>query len=517
MPIVKFTNAGVAGLNLDVEPNDLAISPAVEWSGGGNVRFNDGYTEKFLGHSAVNGTPSVTPYGVFFTNNAARYEVYTGLTKIYAVTGSTHTDITRALGDYTGTSSDKWNGSTLAGTLILNNGVDDPQFWAGVLATPCAKLTNWPANTKAKIIRTLDNFIIALNITESGTNYPSMVRWSTPADPGSLPASWDYTLATNDSGRVEGVLSSTPDKIVDGLALGNTFMIYKENSTYSMQYVGGTDIFRFASVSKTSGALGIDCAASFPGGHAVLADGDIVLNQGGATQSIIDRRMRRWLFNNIDSDNRQRSFTVPNLRRNEVWFCFPQLGQTWPDKALIWNYKDNTWGVRDIPNLTHANAGVIAAASSDTWDSRTEVWDDADGIWAVDEYSQATPRVMMASSDGGLFLADISRSFNGSPMTSYIERTGLDFGAPESRKLCKGVRPRFDAAEGTVIRVYVGAQSDLDGAITWSPAVNFTVGTSLKADLFVSGRYLAVKFESVAQGAWRLKSFDMDIEIVGDY
>ena len=156
-------------------------------------------------------------------------------------------------------------------------------------------------------------------------------------------------------------------------------------------------------------------------------------------------------------------------------------------------------------------------ASSDTWDSRTDTWEEADGVWAVDEYSQATPRVMMASSDGGLFLADISRSFNGSPMTSYIERTGLDFGAPEARKLCKGVRPRFDAAEGTVIRVYVGSQSDLDGAITWSPAVNFTVGTSLKADFFVSGRYLAIKFESVAQGAWRLKTFDMDIEMVGYY
>lgn len=518
MPFVKFTNCGEAGLILDTEPNDAPITPAIGWSGGGNIRFNEGYAEKFLGHKSVNGTPVVTPYGIFFTQASARYEVYTGLTKIYALTGTTHTDITRALGNYTGTNADKWNGSILSGTLILNNGVDDPQFWGGSTGTPCAKLTNWPANTKAKVVRTFDNYVIALNITEAATNYPSMVRWSTAADPGTLPASWDYTLATNDSGRVEGVLSSTPDKIVDGLQLGNTFMIYKENSTYAMQYIGGTDVFRFTSVSKASGSLGIDCAALFPGGHAVLSDGDIVVNNGsGAPQSIIDRRMRRWIFNNIDSDNRQRSFAVSNIRRNEVWFCFPTVGQTWSNTAAVWNYKDNTWGIRDIPNLTHANSGVILASSTDTWDASTETWDTEDGIWAVDEYSQASPRLMLASSDGGLFLADLTRSFNGSPMTAYIERTGLDFGSPESMKLCKGVRPRIDAADDTVIRIYVGSQDDLGAAIDWGSAMNYTVGTDLKVDCFVASRYLAIKFESVAQAPWRLKTFDMEIDQIGMY
>lgn len=518
MPLFRFKNAGKAGLNLDNEPNDLASGEIIEWSGGGNVRFNNGYVEKFTGHSTPNGTPVVTPYGIFFSNVTNRYQVYTGLAKIYAVTGTTHTNITRALGDYTGAAANRWNGGTLAGTLILNNGVDDPQFWAGDIGTPCAKLTNWPANTKAKVIRVLDNFVIALNITESSSNYASMVRWSTPADPGTLPASWDYTDPTNESGRVEGVLSSTPDKIVDGLALGNTFMIYKENSTYSMQYTGGQDVFRFACVSKTSGILGIDCVASFHGGHAVLADGDIVLNQGvGSMQSIIDRKMRSWIYNNIDSDNREKSIAVTNARKNEIWFCIPQVGQTWPNTAVVWNYMDNTWGIRDLPSITHANAGIISASTVDVWDNRTDVWDDADGVWAVDEYSKTTPRVMMTSSDGNLYLADITRSFNGTPMTAYIERTGLDFGAPDKIKMCKGVRPRFDAADGTIIRVYVGQQSDLDGAITWSTPVNFTIGTSLKADLFVTGRYLAIKFESVAQGSWRLKTFDMDIEFVGDY
>lgn len=527
MALVKFVNVGAAGLELDVAPNDApalpanAKSPVFAWTGGGNMRFKEGYAEKFLGHSAPHGAPTVAPYGVFFSQAAARYEVYTGLTKIYGVASTTHTDITRALGNYTGTASDKWNGCTLSDILILNNGIDDPQFWGGVLATPFAKLTNWPASTKCKVMRSYEGALVALNITEGATNYKSMVRVSTSADPGTLPASWDYTSATNDSVRVEGKLSETPDAIVDGLELGNQFMIYKENSTYSMRLVGGEDIYAFDNVSKESGALGVNCVAPIPGAHAVFSDGDIVLNQGAeGPQSIIDKRVRRWLFNNLDSDNRGRSFAVSYKRRNEVWFCFPEVGQSWCNKALVWNYSENTFGVRDIPNLAHANAGVISASSTDTWDSRTDVWNDADGTWGFDEYSQSTKRLMMASTDTGLYLADVGRSFNGAPMTAYIERTGMDFAAiglgADRVKLCKEVRLRVDAAAGTVIRVYVGFQDDLEDAIDWGAAHDFTVGTDKKVDCFVSGVYLAIKFESVAQGPWRISNFDMDIEDIGE-
>ena len=390
MALVRFTNVGAVGLVLDPAANDVpagAGTSVFAWTGGGNIRFKEGYAEKFLGHTAPHGAPSVTPYGVAFAQNGAnRYEVYTGLAKAYAVTSTTHTDITRAAGDYTGTASDKWNFCTLSDILIANNGVDDPQYWNGNTATDFAALTNWPANTKCKVMRSFGGALVALNVTESGTNYRSMVRVSTVADPGTLPASWDYTDATKDTIRVEGKLSETPDAIVDGLELGDFFMIYKENSTYSMRYVGGESVYGFENVSRMSGALGVNCVTALPGGHAVFADGDIVINQGvEGPKSIIDGRARRWLFNNLDSDNRARSFAVTNLRRNEVWFCFPEVGQSWCNKALVWNYNENTFGIRDLPNLAHANAGIISATSTDTWDSRTDTWDEADGIWAVDE------------------------------------------------------------------------------------------------------------------------------------
>lgn len=518
MPLQKLNLVGAAGFSFDAQPDDLPMQP-IGWSGGNNMRFRDGYAEKMLGHNAPNGAPLVTPYHIDFVQGAGqqRYEVYTGLAKMYAMQNNVHTDITRISGDYTGTIDDRWTSAILSSTLLLNNGKDVPQFWAGNPAAKAADIAAWPATLRCKVLRTFDNYVFALNITESGINLPSTIRWSSGADPGTLPASY-VPAATNDAGRVSGVLSSTPDYVIDGLQLGNTFMIYKENSTYAAQYVGGSEIFALRSIAKTSGILAIECVAAFAGGHAVLADGDIVVNAGlEGPQSIIDKRMRRWLFNNIDTDNRQRSFAVANRRMNEIWFCFPSVGMTWPNVALIWNYKDNTWGLRDMPSAAHANAGAILANSSSVWDAAVDTWDNTDGIWGVDEYSQATPRVMIASVDPGLYLADITRSFNGAPMTAFCERTGMDFGEPERMKLCKGIRPRFDSAAGTIIQIYVGFQNDLDDAIDWGMPINFTVGTDLRADCFVTGRFLAVKFLSNAQGPWRMQQFDIDILEMGEY
>ena len=102
-------------------------------------------------------------------------------------------------------------------------------------------------------------------------------------------------------------------------------------------------------------------------------------------------------------------------------------------------------------------------------------------------------------------------------MVSRVEKSGMSFDAPEQIKYCRGVRPRIEAQQGTQINIYLGSQDDLDGPITWEPPVAFTVGTDLSADIEVSGRYLAVRFESTGIVSWRMKQFDLDVSVVGGY
>ena len=515
--LVKIDNAGQYGIAADAFASEL---PNNAWSGGRNIRFRNGYAEKFSGQNAIYDPPTVTPYGLFPLSTATgRFWIYAGLAKLYAVSNATHTNITRQTAgvdvDYAATADTRWNGGVLSGIAILNNGVDDPQYWAGDVGTKAAALTAWPANTKCAVIRTFKNYLVALNITKAGTNYPYMVKWSHPADPGALPVSWDQTDATKDAGEYD--LSDDPGRIIDGLALGDTFIVYKEGAYYSMQYIGPPYIFRFQKISDYGGALAANCVAAFPGGHLVFGQGDVFVHSGGAPTSILTGAMRKWLYSNLDSQYYGRSFVVSNQANSEIWICFPETGKTSCNLALVWNWKDNTVTVRDLPDATAGASGVIDYSLSDSWASDTETWDADATPWNFNEYTQAAERLMLASTGTKIYLADASKTFAGSNFTAYMQREGMAFDAPEVVKLVKGLRPRFDAPVGTTINVYLGGAMDMATGTTWSGPYPYTVGTTYKVDGFASGRYIAVKFESTGAVSWRLKSYDIDIDQQGGF
>ncbi len=514
--LVQIDGCGDLGVSRDAFAPEL---PNNAWSDARNVRFREGYAEKMRGHSAPFGTPSVKPFHVQpLTTGAGRYWLYAGLHELYYVdTFNQHNKITRAAGTYSATEDMRWNGGTFAGIAILNNGVDVPQYWAG--SGLAQNLTAWPATYRAKVIRPFRQFLLALNVTKGSTNYPHLVAWSHSAsDPGSLPTSWDITDPTLDAGEYD--LADDQTVIVDGLALGDSFIVYKESAYYLVRPVGPPRIFEFYKLADNAGALGPNCVATFPGGHVVLGQGDIWVHSGGPPRSILDRVMRRWLFGQLDADTFVRSFIASNPLQNEVWCCFPVVGGTAATLALIWNWKDNTFTVRELPGVAHADFGVVDSIAADAIDSQTAFIDDETRIFdAAPDVTKSAVRLMMASpTDTQFYLADQSKTFNGTAMTAYVRREGLGFGAPKRTKMLKSVVPVIEAPVGTQVEIRTGATMDPTVPTTWNAYQTFTVGTDIELHQFAHGRYLAVEFRSTSVTAeWRLKRYGLDVDVRGSY
>ena len=129
-----------------------------------------------------------------------------------------------------------------------------------------------------KSIRAFRSFLVALNVTRGGVSYPRVVKWSTEAGIQGVPSSWNETTSTVDAGEYE--LADTKGDILDGLQLRDTFMIYKEDATYSMSFVGTPFIFSFRQLSPTIGAISKNCVAEFDGGHAIFGKGNFYINDG---------------------------------------------------------------------------------------------------------------------------------------------------------------------------------------------------------------------------------------------
>lgn len=515
MSLIRIPQAGAVGVIRDLSAHEL---PPNAWSDASNIRFLDGYAYQFYGHGEVYNVPSgpsAVPQHVVPCNVAgARYWIYTTASGTFAVTVSagaaTHTDITHAT-PRTGVVN-RWTSTLLSGIPVLNTGDTSavPMSWNLNLANKFVDLANWPANTYCKSLRAFKNFLVALNITKSGTNYPFMVKWSHPADPGALPISWDPADATKDAGEFD--LAEGQDSIVDGLQLRDSFLIYKESSIWRMDFTGGPYVFRFSKVLGTSGALNRNCVVEIDGQHLVLTNSDVIVHDGQAANSVLDKQTRRYLFQQIDIDNADKCFVFKNPFLNEAFICYPGLGSSVCDRAMIWNWVDKTVSFRSLPNLNHAAFGPVDDTLLGTWASDIDPWDSDLSAWAGPGFVPALSRVIMASTDQKLYLLDASASFNGSIPSAYLERRGLSLGAPESVKLVRSVRPRISGNLGQTVQIQVGySNSSPYDEPTWGATMNHVIGQTVSNDCLVSGRYIAVRFASGTAYQWRLDSYDLDV------
>lgn len=586
MAIVKINNCG-QGVNTDLMPEEL---PMGVWTDCHNMRFRNGFAERFRGMVNIFDAPTVTPYWIApYGTATTRYWIHAGLTRLFADDGVSRLEITptaagqtissitnvtttatlttaaphglssgaivqvsgttpaaysgtfavtvtgadtftyvmasdpggaaSVVGTYlaqvllTSTIDDRWTGGTLNGIFVCTNGKDVPLYWAGNTANDLASLTGWDANERCKAIRPFKNYLIALNITKTATNYPHMVKWSDAAVPGAVPASWDETSVTGDDGENE--VAETPDVIVDGLALGDMFIIYKERSMHAMTFIGQPNIFRFQRIQSESGMLARGCVANTPLGHVVLTSGDVVLNNGQSVVSIADGQVRQYIFGTINTLKSQRAFVCTNPQKNEVLICFPTVNSDVCDKAAVWNWKDRVWGFRDLNGVTYGDAGQINADEAILqWEDDDDSWASDPAGWSENEYSPNEARLLFSRTTA-ISAFDIGTLDYGANITSSLERKGMTFDDAYTNKLIRAVYPRIDAPVNTVINVSIGGAMSPVEAPTYSAPVPYTVGTSFKIDSFAIGRYLSIKLESTDYAPWLLRSIDIDIVPTG--
>jgi len=184
---------------------------------------------------------------------------------------------------------------------------------------------------------------------------------------------------------------------------------------------------------------------------------------------------------------------------------------------LIWNYAGNTFGVRELPNVTSGAFGPVPQTATTAWDDDTDAWADDSTTWNQFDVSAADQRMILSSAgDTRLYLMDQSNAFAGVAYTTTLQRSGMAFGAPSQVKVIRSIYPRIEANTGTQVSIQVGAAMDAEKSPQWAPAVTYTVGSSFKADTFAQGRFLSLRITG-ASGAWRLKSVDVDVVTRGTY
>lgn len=526
--IFVINNVGELGVIRDKLPHELAPNA---WSSGENVRFVDGYAQKAEGYSQVFGALPLAVYRLLPVPQTINYVwLEMGLSKVYVWGGASHTNLTRQTAEvdvnYTGGAGSLWTGCVLGGVPVINNGVDPPQQWLpATTGTKLKALDNWPTGLTAKSLRAYKQFLVALAINEGATFKPTTLKWSHPADPGTVPNSWSASDLTKDSG--EYTFADTGDFLVDCVTLRDMNIVYKESSTWSMQFIGGIDVFRFAKLFGNFGALSVDCAVEyFSGKHLVLTQGDVIVHDGLTHESILSGKWKKWLVSSLNPAAIKTAYVTASTQLEEVYICVATGSATQPNEMLIWNWSTGTIGHRYIPGLAHTTQGIVdTSILSDSWQDDVATWNSDTSSWIYRNYNALSFATLGCSpADSKLYQFKDNTTANGIAFTTTLERTGLSVPFQQERlpdftsmKFLTSFWPRIEGTAGGVVDVFIGTQQIIGGAVTWKASKPYTIGSSKKINTTASGRLFALKLVSNTALEWRLHGYELDVGFAGRF
>ena len=499
----QITKLNPLGINKDISAYEL---PDDKWSDGNNIQFDNERTSKIEGYRQVYGTPSAAPYWLLRFNTITKdYWIYPSLTSIHRVhtagTVTTHEDVTRTSGAYSATAEGGWNGGVLGGVAIVNNGIDVPQM-LGTSATDFADLTNWTSGHTAKVVRPFKRFLVALDKTEAGTRYPFRVHWSHPAEGGTVPVTWNSADDTKDAGYVD--LSQTNGFVVDSFPLGDSNIVYKSDSVWSMTYEGGQSIFGFRQIFSDTGILGRNCVKGYDKKHFVVADDDVYIHDGNTKQSVVDGQIRDELFNAIHPDYKSRTFVTVDRENNEMLVCFVSNNNStdaFADVAYVWNWRNNTWTKRDLPHISYIEWDVVDTVSTTDW-SETGDWDTDNDSWN----SPPKSNLLVADATNTQLYVPGSTQFDGTNFRAWVEKSDMLLGYGEVKSVSK-IKPRITGTGS--VNFYVGSEMLPHQGMTWKGPYAFTSGVHSEIAVRATGTYIGVRVESEDDKTWRLENLEI--------
>ena len=534
--LMPVRDVGSVGVVTDVRPASLPLNAFTRAK---NVRFDEGRVGRSPVFRVIKDTLGFNPrftYGIPAATSGG-FAVIVIVSDAFDIKQYANGSVSSLQGSIATTSA---NPSSITGTFLADmayiNRIDQVPVYMANGGSSYAALPNWDSTWRTESLRAYGDFLLALNTTEDGTNYPSRVRYSNLALANSVPDSWDAGDATKSAGFNDLVQMKTG--IIDGLTLGTNFIVYGKDQVWLMEFVGGAFIHNFRKLFSDVGVINQNCIAEVEGTHYVFDHDDIYVHDSHTRQSICDERVKTYIFSGLNTAKTNRCFVHHNADLDEVMFCYvsgdDMAEYTHGDRcnrAAVFNYKNQTWSFTDLPNVASATVGTIS--SSTTYANTSGVYNIIGGSYYTQEAGFDAHSLFVGesnSTDGlttdklyGLDLSDkgtlsfpLDATANKSP---FLERVGIDLDemSPLSGyKVINKIFPQIDTDNSNKNFVFTFGASDLLGDSTaYQGSITFNGATDHKIDSRVSGRYLSYKLTVDDNKDFSFIGFDVDVLTTG--
>lgn len=509
--MISLTDFAQRGVNSDLKPWTL---PGGHLTDVNNVRIANGKLFPSGGYKVVTTLPiGFDPSFLMFANTSGgKFWIVAGLDKVYVYDFFGFHEVSA-----TGAASGYWNGCMLGGVPILCHKDRVPEYWQPqsisqpLQALPWDGSNTWDdVNEYAEIIRSHKQFLFALGIVSGGVEYPDSIRWSSPADVGQVPETWDPLDTTNVAGFIP--LGSAGGRIVDGKSLRDAFVIYREKGIVVADYVGGTFVWRFRQLDTATGAISKDSIIEANGMHYFIGDGDIYATDGNDVKSILHNRLRDRFRADYNPDAFANAYAIRNDASSEAWFCIPTDTNEYASRAYVYNWRDDSWSIRDLPIARFADYGKQETTET-TWDSDSSTWDSDETPWN-ERASTPLNDAIFAITGTELIVLDNQETGDYLPFNSLIERQSLTIEGIFNTITINRIYPHITGPGKVYIQL--GAQDYPGSAIRWKAQELFDPNTQRSITTRVTGELHCFRITNADNLHWEFSGMDISYLVAGE-
>lgn len=289
----------------------------------------------------------------------------------------------------------------------------------------------------AKVIVAYYGRLLLLNTWEgttgggagAATNFFNRVRVSQLGDPTAADA-----FRVDQFGKGFSIDVPTNEAIISATFFKNTLIVQTERATWQLRYVGDYGVpFIFERISSDFGCESQFSAVLFDQGVAAVGDRAIVSATGTNVQRI-DEQIPDIVFNFRNSNaGTQRVHGIRDFQRELVFWNYVDSNQVasnqvFPNKVLLFNYKNSTYGIfRD--NVT---AFGIFQPPGDvvSWDATDIFWDDEEVYWDDPDNQALFPRIVIGNQQGYVHYYGYTSEYDPSLSITAITRNASPLSNP---------------------------------------------------------------------------------------
>jgi hypothetical protein len=342
---------------------------------------------------------------------------------------------------------------------VLANGSYQSLYCWESNTTIFSTLTGAP---QAKFVAALDNYLVAFNVRDPGSQSSAFVQRVMWSDRGSA-SSWTGGLSGYED------LLDMRGQGTRVMAQENRLVLFSDAEIWQGATSDFPFVFRFQPLDRSVGCPYSFTATNTPQGIIFLARNlqTYLLPKAGGPAVPIGQRMHRSIRDSIDAP--ERSWGVYDQNTDQWQFYYPIRGGTGrPQRAVYLNLQDGSWAPQSFDRVSgglsltrgFSVSGVAQSSSATTWGGLQAAgirWADLSMSWAALNgltNTQDSRSVYIGSSAGTVYeLSSTATSDNGIDVESRWRSGGIEGLDPTEQKTVTEFRVDYQADSASSITV----------------------------------------------------------------